>query len=121
MYETETGKNIVGFTNAEDHPMYEELGSTVTGSLFVKVGYPLPTEWILNKAYTYVIYLDGSSSGGILIDENFMDDDGEDSGLPVVDPETGEPIDPGEPIFTDKPIGFDVDVNDWGTPNEEPL
>ena len=118
MYETETGKDIVGFTDAEDHPNYKEIGSKVEGSLFVKVGYPLPTEWLMNKAYNYVIYLDGSSSGGTLIDENFIDEEGEDTDLPVVDPETGEPIEPEEPIFTDKPIGFYVTVAEWANENK---
>ncbi|MCL2072331.1 MAG: fimbrillin family protein [Marinilabiliaceae bacterium] len=107
------GSDVVGYTNAEDHPMYEELGSTVTGPLFVKVGYPLPTNWLMNKAYKYDIYLDGSSSGGIVIDEDFVDEDGEDSDLPVVDPETEEPIEPEDPIFNFKQIGFDVVVIDW--------
>ena len=113
IYRTDTGKDVVGYTNAEDHPLYEELQSDVTGALFVKVGYTLPTIWLMNKAYTYVIYLDGSSSGGTLIDEDFLDEDGNDTDLPVVDPETEEPIEPEEPIFSENQIGFDVEVKEW--------
>ncbi|MCL2072333.1 MAG: fimbrillin family protein [Marinilabiliaceae bacterium] len=118
MYETESGKDIVGYTVAEDHPNYSELGNNIDGSLFVKVGYPLPTEWFMNKAYNYVLYLDGTSSGGTLIDGNFIDEDGDTTELPVVDPETEEPIEPEDPIFTDKPIGFFVVVADWGIENK---
>ncbi|MDR0295596.1 MAG: fimbrillin family protein [Prevotellaceae bacterium] len=122
MYETDNLNDMVGYTDATEHPLYEDLNSIVTGSLFVKVAYPLPTNWEMSKAYTYTIHLGTpESSGGNLIEENFMDKDGNDSGLPVVHPDTEEPIDVPQPIFPDKPIGFIVTVEDWGTPSDNPL
>ena len=117
VYETDGGKDVVGFSDATKHPDYADLGNGVTGPLFVKVGYPLPTEWQMGKAYAYTIYIDGISSGGNLIEENFIDENGEETDLPVVDPETGEPIEPPGPIFPDKDeIGFVVSVENWGEP-----
>jgi hypothetical protein len=118
VYETATGKDIIGYGDAANHPN----NTTVTGSLFVKVAYPLPTNWAMGKAYVYTIYLaDGNSSGGNLIDEKFVDENGNDSKLPVIYPETGEKIDVLDPIFPDKPIGFIIVVEDWGTQNTTPL
>ena len=121
MYETTSRKDIVGYTDATKHPEYSTMGSTVTGPLFVKVGYPLPTNWLMSKAYAYTVYLNEDSSGGNLIEENFIDEDGDDSGLPVVNPETEESIDKPSPIFPDQPIGFNVNVDNWGTEVENPI
>ena len=120
VYETEGGKDIVGFTDATDHPDYD--GSSVTGPLFVKVGYPLPTNWEIGKAYTYTIHIGDGSSGGNLIEGNFIDEKGDETDLPVVYPETGEPIDPPDPIFPENDvIGFVVSVENWGPQNDNPL
>ena len=123
MYETESGKDLVGFTNASDHPDYTDLGSVVTGPLFVKVGYPLPTNWEMGKAYAYSIHIgDGNSTGGNLIEETFIDEEGEETDLPVVYPETGEPIEPPSPIFPENDvIGFVVSVENWGDQEDNPL
>ena len=120
VYETETGKDIVGFTDATDHPEYD--GSDVTGPLFVKVGYPLPTNWQMGKAYAYTIHIGDGSSGGNLIEGTFIDENGNGTGLIVVYPETGEPIDPPDPIFPENDvIGFVVSVENWGIQEENPL
>ena len=122
IYETSTGDDVVGFSDATDHPMYIALNSDATGPLFVKVGYALPTNWEMSKAYTYTLYLGTpDSSGGNLIDENFVDEEGDDSGLPVVDPSTGEEIEIPEVVFPNKPIGFVVSVEDWGAAIDNPL
>ena len=111
IYDAE-GKDLVGYSHASDHPEYEgsECESNgYDGPLFVKVGYPLPTNWLMGKAYIYNIFLGTSdSSGGNLIDPDFKDEDGDDTDLPVVG------LDPEDPIIdTSKPIGFIVDVDDW--------
>jgi hypothetical protein len=115
IYETTTGKDVVGYTDATKHPDYASLGNTTTGALFVKVGYPLPTVWEMGKGYTYTIYLGTlDASGGNLVDPDFMNDNGTDSGLPVVDPSNNDPINVPDPIVdTTKPIGFTVSVTDW--------
>lgn len=119
VYETATGKDIVGFTDATDHPKYTELSGTTTGALYVKVGYGLPTNWEKNKSYTYILHLgDPEFDGGKLIDENFIDEDGDPTPepLPVVNPETGEEKDVPDPIYnTDNIIDFILKVSDWET------
>jgi hypothetical protein len=123
MIETQTGKDVVGFTDATNYPDYATVGNGVTGSLFVKVGYPLDTNWAMGKAYTYTIYLGTpSASGGNLVNPNFVEDNGSDSGLPVVDPSDDTPIPVPDPIVdVDKPIGFTVSVSDWTDATGVPL
>ena len=123
VYETATGKDIVGFSDATLHPDYATSGSTVTGPLFVKVGYVIPNNWDMSKAYTYTISLGTSNaSGGNLINPDFIDKNGDDTNFKVIDPGTGTPIDvPGPVVDQNKPIGFVVSVEDWGTPNDTPL
>ena len=118
---TSSGDDVVGYTEAQDHPNYS-TGSpylpvpAADSPLFVKVGYPLPTNWLMSSAYTYTIYLgDPDASGGNLIDDTFIDEDGDETGLPVVDPT--DPTVPKvipDPIFDlTKPIGFTVSVDAW--------
>lgn len=119
IYETSNGEDVVGYTNATQYP---GGGNGVTGPLFVKVGYSLSTTWLMGKAYTYTINLGtANDSGGDLIAENFVDKDGNDSGLPVIDPATKEAINVPEPIFPDRPIGFIVSVDDWGAEENIPI
>ncbi len=118
--ETVSADDVVGYTDALAHPA--NGNGAVTGPLFVKVGYTLPTNWLMGKAYTYTIHLGTLDSyGGNLIAGNFVDKNGADSGLPVVTPDTQEPIVVPEPIFPDKPIGFVVSVDPWGDVVAEPL
>jgi len=110
-YDSQTGEDIVGFTNVDDYPDYE---GEVSGPLFVKVGYPLPTLWLMGKAFTYTIFIaDGNSSGGNLVEENFIDENGDDTDIPVINPETGEPVEPPAPVFPGNTIGFMVSVEGW--------
>jgi hypothetical protein len=113
IYETATGKDLVGYTDATEHP--DNADAHVTGPLFVKVGYSLPTTWLMGKAYTYTIYLGDGSSGGNLTDENYIDENGGDTDLPVEDHNITDPI------FPLGPIGFNVSVEDWGNENGIPL
>jgi hypothetical protein len=117
MTETASGKDVVGFTDASNHPNYNaSTDSALAGlPLFVKVGYPLPTVWTMGKAYTYTIYLGTpSASGGNVVDPDFVDNGGNDTDLPVVDPNDHHPIPVPDPIVdVDKPIGFTVSVSDW--------
>jgi len=114
--ERENGADILGYADATKHPDYEEKGNGITGGLFLKVAYSLDTNWGKSKAYTYSVYLGApGASGGILIDDMFYDKDGNRTELPVIDPNTEEPLDPEKPIVdTEKPIGFVVDVEEWG-------
>jgi hypothetical protein len=115
IYETATGKDIVGYSDATKHPDYAAKGDGITGALFVKVAYALPTEWLMGKAYTYTIHLGTSNdNGGNLIDDTFVDNGGGESELPVVTPDTEDPVIVPNPIFDiEKPIGFTVSVEDW--------
>jgi hypothetical protein len=121
--------DIVGFTNGADYPVgdgshSEAIGNATDKALFVKVAYSLPTTWAQGKAYTYTLYLGTpDASGGNLADGDFVDEDGNDSNLPVVDPDDDEQIDPNDPIVdTNKPIGFEVDVTGWdGETTTDPL
>jgi hypothetical protein len=118
--ETTSQKDVVGFSDADDYPDatpgdYEDDENLAGTPLFVKVGYPLPTVWEMSYAYTYTIYLGTpNATGGYLIDDTFIDEEGGETDLPVVDPNTGEKKDIPDPIFdTDLPIGFVVDVDTW--------
>jgi hypothetical protein len=117
--ETTSTENTVGYKDATEHPNYETLKNAADPEeeLFVKVGYPLPTVWEMGYAYTYTIYLGtAAATGGYLIDDTFIDEDGEDTNLPVVIPGTVPPaeIEVPDPINdTDLPIGFVVGVTGW--------
>jgi hypothetical protein len=117
MTETATGDDVVGYTNAKNHPDFDETTNAALDGkpLFVKVGFPLNTNWLMGKAYTYTINLGTpSSSGGNLVDDNFMDENGDDSGLPVVDPSDEDEKNIPDPIVDiTKPIDFTVSVTDW--------
>jgi hypothetical protein len=115
IFETSSTNDVVGYTDATNYPNYSASGSAVTGALYVKVGYPLPTNWEMGKAYTYTIHLGTSNdNGGNLINDNFVDEDGNDTGLPVVTPDTNDPIKvPDAIVDLSKPIGITVDVDNW--------
>ena len=122
VYETSSNKDIVGFTDATTHPNYSSP-STITGPLFVKVAYAIKNNWEMSKAYTYTISLGTSNAtGGNLITGNFIDQQGNEVNLPVVDPGTGGQIDvPGPITDPSKPIGFVVSVENWGAPDNTNL
>ena len=112
VFETAGGKDLVGLTNCADHPDY--AGTPASGTpLFVKVGFSLPTDWEMGKAYAYTIHLGTlDTSGGNLTSDNFIDKDGDETDLPVI--VDGEEKEVPQPIVDlDKPIGFIVSVSDW--------
>jgi hypothetical protein len=124
IYETGTTPqtNVIGYALAGDHPddpsgagdLYNYDENNPTKPLFIKVGYPLDTNWEMGKTYTYTINLGPlGSTGGRLIDDNFIAEDGARTDLPVVYPDSGEEIDVPEPIFNGTVIDFTVSVGDW--------
>ena len=117
------GKDVIGFSDATKHPDYTALGGGVTGPLFIKAAYTLSTNWQMSKAYTYSVQLGTTeASGGILICDTFIDKNGNVTNLPVKDPNTGHELEPEKPIIdNNKPIGFDVEVADWGLPADYQL
>jgi hypothetical protein len=120
VYETNGGKDLVGYTDPTKHPDYATLGNAVTGPLFVKVGFPLPTNWQMSKAYTYSIFLGHpDASGGNLVEGNLIDEDGKNTNLPVRQPDTGAVVNVPDPVVNlSNPITIIVSVDDWGTANE---
>ena len=117
---TADGENIVGYMNVEDHPDYDvDTYTGAPGGLYVKVGFPLPTNWLMSTAYMYTIYLGILEySGGYLVDTHFIDEDGNPVDFTVHDPGTEEEIDITDPINGDKLIGFEVSVDTWGDPDD---
>jgi hypothetical protein len=116
MYETASPYNdVMGFTDATKHPDYAELGEGETGALYVKVGYPLPTNFAMGKTHIYTIYLGTpSASGGNLVEETFIDKDGGATDLPVIDPKTREDKEIPEPIVDlDQPVDLILTVGGW--------
>ncbi len=82
------------------------------GFLYVKVGFPLTLNWEAGKGYTYNICLGtANSTNGYYISDNYIDDDGNETNVPILDPK-GDPIEPGEPV-TDGIINFLVAVDPW--------
>jgi hypothetical protein len=109
---------LVGYEYDVYSPYYREYPAMDSDPqyipLYVKVGYPLDTNWEMGKSYTYTIHLDPlNSSGGYLVDDNFYTEYGQTL-LPVIDPQTGEGYDVGEPIFSaSNSLGCLVSVGEW--------
>ncbi|MGL4332203.1 MAG: fimbrillin family protein [Bacteroidales bacterium] len=114
------GNDITGYEDAKEHPNYPS-GGVGPEQLFIKVAYPLQAAWKSGTKYTYTISLGTKdSSGGINTEDNFVDENGKDTELPVIDPNPGtdpsEPINPGEPVTdADKVIDFTIGINPWNT------
>jgi hypothetical protein len=134
--ETTGGADVVGYGDASNHPDWDTSVTVHTPhdpakhpadntKLFIKVGYPLSTLWEVNTAYKYTLKLgDPSSTGGYLIDEYFIDEDGDTTDLKVVMPGTpGDPYpDVPDPIYSDSDeIGFDVDTSGWDNETAQDL
>jgi hypothetical protein len=118
VYETNGGEDVVGYTDAENHPNWASTDHPNHNAdthpddgtkLFIKVAYPLSTFWEMGKAYTYILHLgDPNYSGGQLIEDFYIDEEGNVTDLPV------EPYDIPDIIYPDNwVIGFDVVVSDW--------
>lgn len=103
-------KDYIGYAKASSHPDYissddDEYGQT---TLFVKVGYPMSTNWSSGKGYTYNVKIGTEdASNGYLLDDYYYDQDGKKTKFPIdFDKEVGDPI-------SDGTIDFDITVNDW--------
>ena len=111
-------KDLVGFTNASNHPNFKDLSAekqaVLNGKpLFVKVGFPLATgdnpvfSWTMGKAYTYNIALGQlDSSGGYILDDRYYDEKGNPTDLTIDGKDPGDPVLKGE-------IHFHVTVGEW--------
>ncbi|MFR9602913.1 MAG: hypothetical protein SNG02_03465 [Rikenellaceae bacterium] len=101
----------IGYAQASSHPDYsspsddDEYGQT---ALYVKVGYPLTTNWSWGKGYTYNIKIGTvDASNGYLLDDYYYDESGTKTKYPIdFDKEVGDPI-------SDGTIDFDILVIDW--------
>lgn len=112
--ESATNKNAVGYAKAQDHPGYVEATHSALKDkpLFIKVGFSFAPSWTMGKGYIYNIKLGTlDASNGNIIGENYLDGDGNDSGLPVLD-NNNKPVKPGDPVASGT-IGFIVSVGNW--------
>ena len=101
---------FIGYDIAEKHPNY--AGSNVqshgyAGPLYVLVGYSYDGIWEPGKGYQYDIMVPGST-GGILLDQNYWDDHGHRTDLPVEHHKPGDPILSGDEYIHLVPI-----ITDW--------
>jgi hypothetical protein len=113
-YQTNGGANYIGFTNATAYPDYGTTGSEVTGPLYAKAGFPLADSLKMGIAYNYTIYLGtNNTTGGYLIEDNFVDQNGVATDLPYLDPTTGADKQPGQPLVTAGGVSFVVDEAAW--------
>ena len=104
-------KTQIGFRHAEDHPDWETSQLKADGyhpqkPLFVKAGFVYTPIWEMGKGYQYNIPLPGSS-GGILLDKYYYDENGNVTDLEV------DGTEEGEPIFGDGYIHLIPRVTDW--------
>ncbi len=114
IYRAEMGddKNAIGYEDAANHPNFSSTrDKDLAGTpLFVKVGYPLGDstfDLVAGQSYNYDINLGvAGATNGYLIDENYYDEDGNRTELPV------EGLDINDPI-TSGYINFTVSVEEW--------
>ena len=123
MYRMETGIGTngigtvreVGFPKASDHPNFAALGIGVepTSPLFVKAGFPLPSDagnftWEIGRSYTYNIGLGTHGScNGYLLDDHYYDNKGKRTPLPLIgDKQIGDKLQDGV-------IHVKLEINDW--------
>jgi len=99
----------IGFKNANTHPDY--AGSALetagyTGPLYVKVGYTYTATWEKGKGYQYNIPVPGTS-GGRLITDKLIDNEGNETDLKVPG------VDETDPILGDEYIHLIPTVTEW--------
>ena len=114
---------LVGMDDASAHPDWATKGNNYTGPLFVKVGFPLPTDgagnftWEKGRGYTYNIVLGiFDSSNGFILDENYYDENGNRTDLPLLEIREEYKL-PGDPL-NDGKIHFILVVNEWDNDDE---
>jgi hypothetical protein len=135
VWETNGNEDVVGYGDSSNHPDWD-TSETVhdphdqtkhpadNTNLFVKVGYELGGLWQMNTAYKYILKLgDPTKTGGYLIEENFIDEDGNETDLPVISPGSEDPYpDVPDPIYPESDeIGFTVSTSTWDNETAEDL
>jgi hypothetical protein len=99
----------LGYTDAKNHPDYDgsNPGNYAGKPLYIKVGYPLDTNWEMGKSYTYTIYLGTpNASNGILVNDYYFYDD-LDASLIQTDLVVDRIPDP------DNTVGLELSVGAW--------
>ncbi len=124
---TEGAKYLTDYDNATNPTWgdYFGLGTAdgyYNGHLYVKVGFPITLDWSPRKGYTYNIYLGtADSTNGYYTDPTYYDENGSDTGIPVIGPDKETPVVPGDPV-TSGIINFLIVVANWdNSPGAAPL
>ena len=114
---------LVGMDDATKHPDHATKGAGYTGPLFVKAGFPLPADgsgnftWEKGYSYLYNIVLGTyDSSNGYIIDENYYDENGNRTNLPLLEIRDEIKL-PGDKL-NDGNIHFILNVNEWDKDDE---
>ena len=115
---------LVGMDDATKHPDWTTKGAGYTGPLFVKAGFPLPADgagdftWEKGYSYLYNIILGTyDSSNGYILDENYYDENGNRTDLPLLEIREEYKL-PGDKL-NDGNIHFILKVNDWDKDDED--
>jgi len=124
IYRMNTDTCIVGMDHATQHPDWTAKGAGYSGPLFVKAGFPLPTDaagnftWQKGYGYLYNIVLGTyDSSNGYILDENYYDENGDRTDLPLLEIREEYKL-PGDPL-NDGNIHFILNVVEWDKEHEE--
>ncbi len=112
--EDSSGNNIVGYSDAEDHPNYDPIEDAAYDNvaLFVKVGYPVADDdgnFTIESGYSYnynINLMTTGASNGYLLDDYYYDEEGDVTEFEVEGKEIGDPISEGY-------IDFTVTVKAW--------
>ncbi len=109
-----TESDDIGYADATQHPDYATSGSSAK-ELFIKVAFPMDTEWNKNLIYSYSAQLGGlGTSGGLYMDDTYYDENGNDTDLLIDTAEVGESV-------NDNNINFTPVVTSWGAETTEIL
>lgn len=101
--------NAIGYASATSHPDYT-IGSTYTGPLFVKVGFPFSPSsltWNMAQGYIYNLLIGTlASTDGYYTDTFYYDENGNRTTYQVKGRNIGDPVSAGT-------INFTVTVTPW--------
>ncbi len=119
-YEDAADKDIVGFENYADwkaaHPD-QNITTTLadTDPLYIKVAFPLPANQVFASNTQYTLNL--NIPGGYVIGKFYVDENGEETKVPL------EPLEPGDPVVPspNQYIGITVTVSPFGAVNSVEL